>query len=95
VKCQQALELLGDLVDNDLVRRDRLRLRLHLLLCRHCRRYLASYRATIRAEKAAFRGLEGPEADEEVPDDQIAAILEAVRRNSHGRGPFAHAPEEC
>ena len=83
MRCQDALERFGDLVDNDLVRRDRWRLRLHLLICRHCRRYLASYRAAIRAGKAALHALEGPQADEEIPDDQIAAILEAVRKSQN------------
>jgi hypothetical protein len=79
MRCQHALELFGGLVDSDLSRRDRVWLRLHLLLCRHCRRYLASYRAAIRLGKAAYRPVEGPEREEEIPDDQIAAILEAVR----------------
>ena len=81
VKCQQALQLFGDLVDDDFDRRHRLWLRLHLLICRHCRRYLSSYRATIQAEKSAFRTPEGPDAHEEIPDDQVAAILNAVRRD--------------
>ena len=81
VTCQQALELMGELVDDDLDRRHRLHVRLHLLICRHCRRYLASYRTTLLAGKAAFRALEG--AEEEIPDTQVAAILEAVRGGSH------------
>jgi hypothetical protein len=54
-------------------------LRLHLLICRHCRGYVSSYRATIQAAKHAFRVSAGPGADEEIPDDQVAAILKAVR----------------
>jgi hypothetical protein len=84
VTCQQALELMGELVDDDLDRRHRLRVRLHLLICRHCRRYLASYRTALRAGKAAFRVLEG--AEEEIADAQVAAILEAARSGSHGCG---------
>ena len=80
VKCQQALELFGEFVDDELARNNRLRLRLHLLICRHCRRYLSSYRATIQAEKGAFRAREGSGADEEIPDEQVAAILNAVRQ---------------
>jgi hypothetical protein len=84
VTCRQALELMGELVDNDLDRRHRLRVRLHLLICRHCRRYLSSYRMTLRAGKSAFRAREGVE--DEIPDAQVAAILEAVRGRSHGCG---------
>jgi anti-sigma factor RsiW len=81
VTCQHALELMGDLVDDDLDRRRRLRLRLHLLLCRHCRRYLSSYRATVRAAKGAYRSIEAPGANEEIPDQQVAAILKELRRS--------------
>ena len=81
VKCQEALQLFGELGDFDVDRRHRLRLRLHLLICGHCRRYLSSYRVTIQAEKFAFRTPEGPDAGEEIPDDQAAAILKAVHCN--------------
>lgn len=74
VNCQQAFELIGDFVDSDLSLKGRTRLRLHLLICRHCRRYFSSYRATIRAEKNAFLDVDEPGADE-IPDDLIAAIL--------------------
>lgn len=77
MKCQQALELLGDLMDDELGRRQRLSLQLHLLICRHCRHYLASYRHTLRAAKAAFRSVDLD--DQEIPEEQVAAILEAVR----------------
>ncbi len=76
MKCQQALEMIGELVDNDLLRPHRLRL--HLLICCYCRRYLASYRATIEAEKSAFRPLAGSDADEDIPDEQVAEILKTV-----------------
>lgn len=82
MKCQEALELIGDLVDDDLDRQSGVWVRLHLLICRHCRRYLASYRATIRAEKNAFLPLDEPDSGEEIeeiPDEQVAAILKAVR----------------
>jgi len=81
VTCQQALELMGDLVDDDLDRQRRLRLRLHLLICRHCRRYLSSYRITVRAAKGAFHSFAAPGANEEIPDQQVAAILKELRRN--------------
>jgi len=78
VTCQQALELFGDLVDDGLGRGDRYRVRLHLLICRHCRRYLSSYRATIRAEKLVFRAAEMAAVEEEIPESQVASILNAA-----------------
>ena len=81
--CQDSLELLGGLVDHNLDRRSRIGVGLHLLICRHCRRYFASYRATIRAEKGAFTCTGGRDADEpvpEIPDAQVNAILKAMRK---------------
>jgi hypothetical protein len=76
VNCQEALERMADLVDGDLSRWDRFRLRLHLGLCRLCRRYLASYRATIRAAKTLSADNSGS-AGERIPDDLISTILTA------------------
>jgi len=80
VTCQKALELMGDLVDDDLDRKHRLRVRLHLLICRHCRRYLSSYRTAHRAGTIALRAPTTADASEEIPDEQVAAILAAVRQ---------------
>lgn len=80
VKCQQALELLGDLLDEQLDRRDRFRLRLHLLICRHCRRYLSSYQKTIRAEKGLLTSTIGGNA-EELPDELVKSILTRFPRS--------------
>jgi hypothetical protein len=69
---------MGELDDrSDL--QSRWRMHLHLLICLHCRRYLASYRTTIRAAKAAYQVRAGTETIEEIPDDQIESILKAVR----------------
>ncbi|HEY3963528.1 MAG TPA: zf-HC2 domain-containing protein [Planctomycetaceae bacterium] len=78
MNCREALEQFGDLVDDDLDGWHRIRLQLHLLICRHCRRYLSSYRATIQATQGAFRAAEEPVADERLPDEQVASILKAV-----------------
>lgn len=78
MNCRKAIELASDLVDDDLARRLRIRLSLHLLICRHCRRYLDSYRTTVRAEKAAYRNVD-QDFGEEIPDEQIAAIMNAIQ----------------
>lgn len=79
VNCQQALEQICDLVNDDLGFRHRMRLRLHLLICRYCQRYLSSYRTTIRAEKNAFLASDELVA-EEIPDELVARILAIVSR---------------
>ena len=48
------MDLLGELMDGDIDRRNRWGIRLHLLICRHCRRYAASYRTTVQTERAVL-----------------------------------------
>lgn len=51
----------------------------HLSRCRNCTEYLAQYRATIAAGKAAYADLDAAVPDE-VPDDLVQAILASWRR---------------
>lgn len=76
--CEQTLDRFGDFVDDELARRERIGVRLHLLICTHCRRYFASYRTTIRAEKQAFSTeQEAPDANT-ISDNRVKAILKAA-----------------
>ena len=77
--CEQALQMMEDLVDGDLDRQHRLRVRLHLLICRHCRRYLATYRLTLKVERTAYPADDSGNQDEQIPEELVAAILEAAR----------------
>jgi predicted anti-sigma-YlaC factor YlaD len=72
--CRQVIEFLDRYCDGELTALQRARFKVHLSLCRNCRRYLASYRATIRLSRDAS----GPPP--EVPEELIQAILASVRR---------------
>lgn len=74
--CREAADFVGDYISGDLPAAIRRRFDWHLLTCRNCRRYLATYRATIAAGRAAFSDLDA-DADGVVPEDLIRAILEA------------------
>ena len=50
----------------------------HLAECEDCLRYLQSYEATVRLERQAFETPDAPLPDE-VPQELVAAILEARR----------------
>ena len=76
MNCREALEHFGQHVDGELTSLERWRLRLHLWICGHCRKYLRSYRTTIEAERAAFKADDG--ASPEVPDELVKRILSAV-----------------
>jgi hypothetical protein len=54
VNCREVVEHIGDHVDGNLSAMQRWRLRLNLWICGNCRKYLRSYKTTVRAEKAAF-----------------------------------------
>jgi anti-sigma factor RsiW len=46
--CQELTELVTDYVEDRLSLMDRLRFRLHVGMCRHCRAYLEQMKQTIR-----------------------------------------------
>jgi predicted anti-sigma-YlaC factor YlaD len=70
--CKEVNEFMADYLDGTLPWRQRLSFRLHLLICHQCRRYLASYAATVRIAHAA-----GQVAEQPVPDELVRAILAA------------------
>lgn len=71
--CRQLVAQSSDLLDGQLGIRQRLALRRHLLLCRHCRRFMRQLRLT----QATLRRLpEPPCADLE----RLAAHLAELRR---------------
>lgn len=79
--CNEVLDFLNDYLDGALPWRQRLAFNLHILLCRHCRRYLASYLETMRLT----RTLENEPSSQltPVPEELLQAIL-AARRADQG-----------
>lgn len=77
--CEQVNAFLDDYLDGHLTWFERASFHLHLAICSQCRRYLASYRQTIRLAKACV----GPSSDEEylvaIPTELVQAILAARR----------------
>jgi hypothetical protein len=78
VNCREVTELLGEHLDGTLPVFQRLRLRVHVWLCKHCRNYLRSYKTTLRAEKAALIHAPGAASDE-LPDALARSIIEAAK----------------
>ena len=48
LRCREVARLSHDFIDDELDFGARLRVRLHLLACRHCRRFVGQMRATVR-----------------------------------------------
>ena len=76
ITCRELEEFIADYLDGALPWRQRLVFRLHLLYCRECRDYLASYRRSIALGKAVFQYPDEP-VPEEIPEDLVRAILAA------------------
>jgi anti-sigma factor RsiW len=69
--CRETIDFIDRFLSGELLEPERRRFRWHLRLCRSCRAYLRTYRATLALE-AATR-----EAPAPIPDDLVLAILRA------------------
>lgn len=77
MSCQDAIDQFDAYADESLGPRARWRVRLHLWCCRNCRRYLSSYRTTLRVEKLAFDETHDPAAA--APPEALVAVILAAR----------------
>jgi anti-sigma factor RsiW len=71
LSCHEVVELVTDYLEEALPPEERRRVEEHLELCEGCTRYLEQMRETIR--------LTGMLSEEQIPDDQKSALLEAFR----------------
>lgn len=62
LSCREVTDKASDYLDDALPLGQRMALRMHLAMCRHCRRYLRQLRATV----AALGSLDGADVAEEV-----------------------------
>jgi predicted anti-sigma-YlaC factor YlaD len=76
MNCKDVAEFLSDYLDGELPLRQRLTFKLHLLLCRDCRRYLQSFAATIKLTQSLGKQ-SATEDDPPVPKALVQAILAA------------------
>ena len=76
MNCQEVSEFLMDYLDSTLPLRQRLVFKLHLLLCRDCRRYLDSYETTVQLTHS-LRAEPSSENMPPIPPELVQAILAA------------------
>ncbi|WP_439576543.1 anti-sigma factor family protein [Elioraea sp.] len=72
--CREVTERASEYLDGNLPFGRRLAFRLHLLMCRHCRRYVDQLAGTIALVRAAGQEAADPEAA-----DRIVAALKQSR----------------
>ncbi len=74
LRCRDVADLASDYVDGDLRRSRRLAVRLHLTICRLCRRYVRQLRETVRL-------LRGLRRETEAGHEELARTLFRSTRN--------------
>lgn len=76
ITCRELEDFIGGYLEGELPFRQRFIFRLHLVFCRECRDYLASYREALALGKAVLRPSNEP-LPEEFPEELVRAILSA------------------
>jgi anti-sigma factor RsiW len=79
VTCREFADFMMDYLSDELSTESRAAFEYHLSLCTNCRRYLASYRETIKLGKRAFEDVDA-EVPSQVPEELVKAILAARPR---------------
>lgn len=74
--CREFADFMMDYLSDQLATESRTVFEQHLSLCINCRRYLASYRETVKLGKLAFEE-DDANVPSQVPEDLIKAILAA------------------
>jgi len=78
--CQETRAALSDLADGELGPRRRVRVKLHLAMCRHCR-------AVWKALQTTIRGLQSLGTLEPEPNPALVeAVSRTIRAEQRGRG---------
>ncbi len=80
--CRQVAENADRYLGADLPWRTRLQMRLHLMMCRHCRRYVDQIARTI----AMLRALPAPPPEAGAEDRVLAAVARARAAKDRGGG---------
>lgn len=75
LKCREIVDNADQLLDGNISRRQRLDLKMHLLICRHCRRYVRQLRALLRAI---------PFMHGKASDTEVSRVMEHL----HGHQPL-------
>lgn len=74
--CREFADFMMDYLSDELPTESRAVFEHHLSLCINCRRYLTSYRETVKLGKRAFEE-DDASVPSQVPDDLVKAILAA------------------
>ncbi len=82
--CREFDKFIVDYLDHELPWSIQISMRLHLLLCRKCRAYLATYRRAIELGQSVFDDPES-EMPDSVPQELVKAVIERLK-DKNGSG---------
>ncbi|MGI2028784.1 zf-HC2 domain-containing protein [Endozoicomonas acroporae] len=70
LKCRDIEQMAGQLQDDELNWRQRLSMRMHLIMCHHCRRFLKQF--------AAIKKLAEHSVREPASDDEVKSVMDKI-----------------
>ena len=76
LKCREFIDTADALIDGELSARQRLSMRLHWFICRHCRRYLRQLRALLSAI---------PFMHKPASDNEVERVMQGLRQEEEHR----------
>ena len=77
LSCREVVDHADAYVAGELSRRQRFAMQLHLLMCRHCRRYVRQFNSLIKAT---------PFMHSKASDEEVAKIMERIDRHDSRPG---------
>lgn len=80
ITCKELIDFLGDYLEGELAVDQRREFDRHLAVCPSCVHYVETYKSTVVMGKEAFKDPCDP-PPQNVPEELIAAILAARRKN--------------
>lgn len=81
LSCREVTQSAGDYLDSDVSWSRRMQIRLHLAMCRHCRRYVEQLAISIKA----LRGIKEDPVAPDTAEQVIAAVRRAKATAGNGR----------
>lgn len=76
LKCREVVNNADQLLDGAVSRRQRLAIKMHLLMCRHCRRYVRQFQALLRAI---------PFMHSQASDAEVSQVMEHIHHHQANR----------
>ncbi|MBO9493112.1 zf-HC2 domain-containing protein [Thalassotalea sp. G20_0] len=76
LKCRDIEQMAGQLQDDELNWRQRLSMRMHLIMCHHCRRFLKQF--------AVIKKLAEHSVSEPASDDEVKSVMDKINGSPKG-----------